>query len=40
LKIYGAGILSSAGETKFSLSDEPAHYPYGAPNYESGVLEE
>ncbi|NVK48440.1 MAG: phenylalanine 4-monooxygenase [Cyclobacteriaceae bacterium] len=28
LKIYGAGILSSAGETKFSLSDEPAHYPY------------
>ncbi len=28
LKIYGAGILSSAGETKFSLSDEPAHLPY------------
>lgn len=28
LKIYGAGILSSAGETKFSLSDEPAHYSY------------
>lgn len=28
LKIYGAGILSSAGETKFSLSNEPAHYPY------------
>ncbi|MAN88154.1 MAG: phenylalanine 4-monooxygenase [Algoriphagus sp.] len=28
LKIYGAGILSSIGETKFSLSDEPAHYPY------------
>ena len=28
LKIYGAGILSSKGETKFSLSDEPAHYPY------------
>lgn len=28
LKIYGAGILSSAGETKFSLSDEPAHYEY------------
>ncbi len=23
LRIYGAGILSSAGETKFSLSDEP-----------------
>jgi phenylalanine-4-hydroxylase len=28
LRIYGAGILSSAGETKFSLSDEPAHYEY------------
>ncbi|TDK41531.1 phenylalanine 4-monooxygenase [Algoriphagus formosus] len=28
LRIYGAGILSSKGETKFSLSDEPAHYPY------------
>lgn len=28
LKIYGAGILSSAGETKFSLSNEPAHIPY------------
>ncbi|WP_226390239.1 phenylalanine 4-monooxygenase [Penaeicola halotolerans] len=28
LRIYGAGILSSAGETKFSLSDEPAHHPY------------
>ncbi len=28
LKIYGAGILSSAGETKFSLSDEPLHIPY------------
>ncbi|MHA7129952.1 phenylalanine 4-monooxygenase [Algoriphagus namhaensis] len=28
LKIYGAGILSSAGETKFSLSDEPLHLPY------------
>jgi phenylalanine-4-hydroxylase len=28
LRIYGAGILSSAGETKFSLSDEPKHYPY------------
>lgn len=28
LKIYGAGILSSAGETKFSLSDEPMHLPY------------
>ncbi len=28
LRIYGAGILSSKGETKFSLSDEPAHYEY------------
>lgn len=28
LKIFGAGILSSAGETKFSLSSEPAHYQY------------
>ncbi|MEB2782485.1 phenylalanine 4-monooxygenase [Algoriphagus sp. C2-6-M1] len=28
LKIYGAGILSSAGETKFSLSNEPAHFDY------------
>jgi phenylalanine-4-hydroxylase len=28
LKIYGAGILSSAGETKFSLSEEPLHIPY------------
>jgi len=28
LKIYGAGILSSAGETKFCLSDQPAHYEF------------
>jgi phenylalanine-4-hydroxylase len=28
LRIYGAGILSSAGETKFCLSGEPAVYPY------------
>jgi phenylalanine-4-hydroxylase len=28
LKIYGAGILSSAGETKYSLSDEPLHLEY------------
>jgi len=28
LRIYGAGILSSAGETKFSLSEEPPKYEY------------
>lgn len=28
LRIYGAGILSSAGETKFSLSNEPKHLDY------------
>jgi phenylalanine-4-hydroxylase len=28
LKIYGAGILSSIAETKYSLSDEPAHVPF------------
>ena len=28
LRIYGAGILSSAGETKFCLSDEPARRPF------------
>ncbi|MCH7401945.1 phenylalanine 4-monooxygenase [Belliella kenyensis] len=28
VKIYGAGILSSAGETKYSLSDEPSHFDY------------
>jgi phenylalanine-4-hydroxylase len=26
--VYGAGILSSAGETTYSLSDEPSHFPY------------
>jgi phenylalanine-4-hydroxylase len=25
LKVYGAGIMSSSGETLFSLSDKPAH---------------
>ena len=29
-KIYGAGILSSHGETKFSLSDVPRHLPFDA----------
>lgn len=29
-KIYGAGILSSHGETKFSLSQEPQHLPFDA----------
>ena len=28
VKIYGAGILSSSGETKFSLSDEPEHFEF------------
>lgn len=28
LKIYGAGILSSAGETEFSVSDQPVHQIY------------
>jgi phenylalanine-4-hydroxylase len=28
LRIYGAGILSSAGETLYSLSDKPEHRPY------------
>lgn len=27
-RIYGAGILSSSGETAFSLSDAPVHSPY------------
>ncbi len=28
LRIYGAGILSSAGETKFCLSDEPPKFDF------------
>ncbi|ALW85509.1 phenylalanine-4-hydroxylase [Hymenobacter sedentarius] len=28
LRIYGAGILSSGGETRFCLSDEPARRPF------------
>jgi phenylalanine-4-hydroxylase len=28
LRIYGAGILSSAGETAFCLSDAPSHFTY------------
>lgn len=28
LRIYGAGILSSAGETKFSLSENPPKYDF------------
>ena len=28
VKIYGAGILSSSGETRFSLSNEPEHHEY------------
>jgi phenylalanine-4-hydroxylase len=30
LKLYGAGIISSFSETKFSLSNEPKHIPYNA----------
>lgn len=28
LRIYGAGVLSSVGETRFSLSDAPQHFAY------------
>ncbi|AYA36157.1 phenylalanine 4-monooxygenase [Hymenobacter oligotrophus] len=28
-RIYGAGILSSAGETRYSLGDEPTRLPFG-----------
>jgi phenylalanine-4-hydroxylase len=28
LKIFGAGILSSHSETKFSVSDEPKHIAF------------
>lgn len=28
LKIYGAGIMSSHGETKYSVSSEPTHLPF------------
>jgi len=28
LRIYGAGILSSAGESKYALSNEPQHFDY------------
>jgi phenylalanine-4-hydroxylase len=28
LRVYGAGILSSAGETTFCLSDAPSHHAY------------
>ena len=28
LRIYGAGILSSSGETAYSLSNEPEHKPF------------
>ena len=29
-QIYGAGIISSSSETKFSLSEKPKHIPYNA----------
>ena len=28
LRVYGAGILSSAGETTYALSDKPSHFTY------------
>lgn len=28
LKIYGAGILSSHGESKYSVSSKPIHLPF------------
>ena len=28
LKIYGAGVLSSSGETQYSLGNEPEHHEY------------
>lgn len=31
IRIYGAGILSSHGETKYSLSDEPKHINFSVP---------
>ncbi len=31
LRIYGAGILSSAGETQFCLSDAPTRRPFDVP---------
>ncbi len=30
LKIYGAGILSSHGESKYSVGNQPAHLPFDA----------
>ncbi len=30
LKIYGAGILSSNGESKYAISAQPAHLPFDA----------
>ncbi len=32
LRIYGAGILSSHGETKYSLSNAPQHLPFDVAN--------
>lgn len=31
LKIYGAGILSSSGETIYSVSDKPEHFEFSVP---------
>lgn len=32
LRIYGAGILSSSGETEFSVSNKPEHLPFNISN--------
>lgn len=45
LRIYGAGILSSAGETKFCLSDKPPKYDFDVrrianTNYRKDVFQD
>jgi phenylalanine-4-hydroxylase len=45
LRIYGAGILSSHGESKYSISDQPAHLPFDAPtimqtHYENDKIQD
>jgi phenylalanine-4-hydroxylase len=45
LKIYGAGILSSGGETPYALSEIPSHLPFDiahimASSYRQDVFQE